>query len=178
MNQIPTSSRRDPPNITGGGDRYEALVQIMEQQAAQSERDRELEAYERALRHRRQSLVPPWVAVVLAIIVVWLWLFPPGFMRMDPPPPQPIEQEEAALRFTMYLQVQRIRGFQQEQGRVPATLEEAGPPLPAMEYHRLGANLYQLNGVTDRLRLTYRSDLPLDEFVGTGADVVNPARLP
>jgi hypothetical protein len=78
----------------------------------------------------------------------------------------------------VYLQVQRIRAFQAENNRLPLRLEEAGPPLPAVEYHRLADDLYQLNGVTDRVRLTYRSDLPLDAFIGDGGGVVDVGRLP
>jgi hypothetical protein len=97
---------------------------------------------------------------------------------MDPPPPQPLAQEEAALRFTMYVQAQRIKAYQEEHGQLPGTLDEAGPPLPGMRYTVLHPDLYQLTGQTDRLTLTYRSDLPLQEFVGSGADVINEDALP
>jgi hypothetical protein len=165
------------PNITGGGDRYEALAEILQEHAANQARDREAEARERERLSKRDSMVPPWFAVVLLLITAWVWIFPPGFMRMDPPAPPPVEQEEAALRFTMYVQVQRIRAFQQERGRLPVTLDEAGPPLPGMEYHRVTQDVYQLNGATERVRLTYSSDLPLDEFVGSGADVLDLSRV-
>lgn len=53
--------------------------------------------------------------------------------------------EDAALRLTMYVQVQRLKAFREE---------------------------------NDRVTLTYRSDLPLSEFVGGGTDVVDVNQLP
>ena len=162
-------------HISGSGDRYEALLEVLEHEKTQAARSRELEEAER--RRQKQRRVPYWPVAVLLVITVWLWLFPPGFLRLDPPPPQPIAQEEAALRFTMYVQAQRIKAFRQEQGRLPETLEEAGPPLPGMSYIVLQNDLYQLTGSTERLTLTYRSDLPLDDFLGSGADVIDEAEL-
>ena len=164
-----TPSSGDPHDVSDSGDRYEALLEVLQQQKEQQARDRAREADRRA--SGRQA-PPAWLAVLLLGVAAWLWLFPPAALRIEPPPPQPIEQEEAALRFTMYLQAQRIRSFQQEAGRLPATLEEAGPPLPGLRYTRLHEDLYQLTGETERLTLTYRSDLPLEDFAREAADVL------
>lgn len=87
-------------------------------------------------------------------------------------------EEEASLRFAMYLQAQRIKAFQQGAGRLPRELAEAGQPLPGMSYRPLSAGTYELEGATDRVRLTYRSDTPLREFLGTGADVLDESVIP
>lgn len=173
MTEDPASKPRNIHDISGSGDRYEALVQVLEHQKSQSERDRALEL-ERLRRNReRRRARPYWLLGVLLALTAWLWLLPPSFLRIDPPPPQPLEQEEAALRFAMYVQAQRIAAHRLETGEYPARLEDAGPPLPGMQYTRLAAELYQLTAETDRLKLTYRSDLPLQDFVGSGADVVD-----
>ena len=164
----------DAHDISGAGDRYEALLDVLEHQRTQKEQD---EAREVAERRRRQDerRRPYWLVGVLLLITAWLWLFPPSSLRVDPPEPQPIQQEEEALRFAMYVQAQRIRAFRADNGRLPDRLEEAGPPLPGMRYTVLADGLYQLTGETDRLTLTYQSDLPLEEFLGTGEDVVDTA---
>ena len=150
-------------------------MEVLEHQAEQERQGRELEERERE--QKPSSRVPYWLVGVLVLITAWLWLAPPSFLEAEPPPPPPVAEEEASLRFAMYLQAQRIRAFVEEEGRLPQTLEEAGPPLPGMTYVRLSEQLYQLTGATDRVRLTYRSDLPLDEFVGSGADVVDETEL-
>lgn len=162
-------------DIKGGGDRYETLLEVLEQQAAQEREVRELEARSRV--RKRESRVPWWVAAVLLVATGWIWLFPPSFLRVDQPPPQPLAREEAALRFAIWVQAQRIEVYRRAEGELPAALEEAGPPLPGMSYVRLSPGLYQLTGSTDRQALTYRSDLPLEEFVGEGADVLDESRL-
>lgn len=162
-------------NIRGGGDRYEALLDVLEHEKTQAARDRARDEAERQKRKRRRSQ-PYWLVAVLLVLVAWLWLFPPAILRLDPPAPQPVEQEEAALRLTMYAQAERIAAFREEHGRLPESLAEAGPPLPNMRYAILNTGLYQLTGATDRLTLTYRSDLPLDDFVGAAADIVDASR--
>lgn len=165
-----------PPAGGGADDRYEALLEVLEHDKAQQQADRELE--ERQRKRGRGSRVPIWLPVVLLGLVAWVWLFPPSFLSPEPPPPQPIEQEEAALRFAIYVQAQRIQAFRDQHGRYPETLDEAGPPLEGMRYIRLRPDLYQLTGTTDRVTLTYRSDLPLSDFVGSGADVLDEDRVP
>lgn len=172
----PTPQRRDTHDISESGDRYEALVDVLEHQKSQEARSREYEERERRRRQERRRQ-PYWLVGVLLAITAWLWLFPPSFLRTDPPPPQPIEEEEAALRFVMYVQAQRIKAYRQETGAYPERLEEAGPPLPSMTYARLGRDLYQLTGSTDRLTLTYSSDLPLEDFIGSGADAIDGGGL-
>lgn len=175
--RTPSSGSSDGAhNIGGAGDRYEALLDVLEHEKTQAARDRALEEAERQM--RKQQSGPYWPVGVLLIITAWLWLFPPAFLRLDAPEPQPVAQEEAALRFTMYIQAQRIKAFRLESGRLPEDLEEAGQPLPGMRYTVLHQALYQLTGATDRVTLTYRSDLPLQEFVGSGADVIDEDDLP
>lgn len=173
--RTPSSGSSGTGDIRGGGDRYDALLDVLEHERTQAARDRAREEAERQKRKRRRSQ-PYWLVAVLLVFVAWLWLFPPPILRVEPPAPQPVEQEEAALRLTMYAQAQRIAVFREEHGRLPESLEEAGPPLPNMGYAILNTGLYQLTGTTDRLTLTYRSDLPLDDFLGAATDIVDASR--
>lgn len=167
-------SPRDPDNITGGGSRYEALLEVLEQQQRQAEIDRERERRQRRPSDRR---VPGWLAVVLGLVAVWLWVLPPPFLSVNEPAPRSPADEEAALRFAVYVQAQRIQEFRNRSGRLPESLDEVGPPLQDMDYVRLAPGLYQLTGTTGRVRVTYRSDLPLADFVGSGADVLDESRI-
>lgn len=162
-----TPSSGDSHDITDSGDRYEALLEVLEHQKAQLERDRAREASLRAPRRRRGT---GWLVGVLTAIAVWLWLVPPAPLRIEPPPPQPVAEEEEALRFIMSIQARRLEAFRRVSGRYPSSLEETGPPLPGVRYARLHDDLYQITGTTDRLTLTYRSDLPLDDFADGGPD--------
>ena len=161
--------RRAAP-VQGGPERYEALLAVLEQQAQRA-------AHDQPVRSRPR----PWGSVLLVVLVgvtVWLWVLPPAWLIAPAPEPPPIEEEAAALRFTMYLQAQRIKAFQLRTGRLPEALAEAGQEMPGMGYRVLEDEVYELTGATDRVRLTYRSSEPLGEWVGPGADVVNEAAIP
>jgi hypothetical protein len=168
---------RKQHEIAGGGDRYEALLEVLQQQKEQAEEDREREAADRHRRSERGTRGYLRV-IVLVVVAAWLWIFPPPILRIEPPAPPPRAEEEASLRFAMYVQAQRIEAFRREEGHLPDHLDAAGPPLPNMRYVRLGEEIYQLNGSTERVTLTYRSDLPLRDFVGAGADVLDESRIP
>lgn len=161
-------ARRASP-VQGGPERYEALLEVLEQQAQRAHEGPE---------HRRRRSYGPILLVVLIGVTAWLWILPPAWLIPPAPEPQPIEAEEAALRFGMYLQAQRIKAYELRHGRLPETLGEAGEGLPGASYRVLGAGVYELTGTTDRIRLTYRSSQPLREWVGAGADVVDEAEIP
>lgn len=178
MSDDATPTPRNTHDISGHGDRYQALVEVLEHQASQTARDRAREL-EEARRRQDRRQPPYWIAGILLLITAWLWLFPPALLRVEPAAPPPIEEEEAALRFAMYLQAQRIKAYRLETGAYPDQLGDAGPVLPGMRYALLADGLYQLTGVTDRLTLTYQSDLPLDDFVGPDAEeVLGPVATP
>jgi len=174
IDEDPTLPSRNTHDISGSADRYETLVELLEHQTKQAAADRERELAMEELRLvRDRTSTPYWLAGILLLVTAWLWLFPPAILRTDPPPPQPIEREESALRFAIYLQAQRLKAFHMEEGEYPTELEAAGPPLPGVQYLRLAPQLYQLTAATERLLLTYRSDLPLSEFVASGAEVLD-----
>lgn len=162
-------------DVTGTGGRYELLQEVLERQQAQQRQDEQREAALRVSSSGRRA--PLWLLPLLVAVALWLWLVPPAVLQVDAAPTQPIEEEEAALRFVMNAQALRIEEFRRRNGRYPTTLDEAGPPLPGLHYTRLQDGLYQLTGLTERLTLTYRSDLPLDDFAsaaGPAGDGLEP----
>lgn len=166
----PGSRRRAAP-VHGGGDRYEALLEVLEQQADRAQREEKTQ---------RGSGLPAGsiVLLVLVLLTAWVWIIPPAWLVSPPPAPVPVQEEEAALRFGMYLQAQRIRAFELAHGALPESLAEAGPSLPGMRYVIVEDGIYELSGSTDRVRLTYRSSDPLREWVGSGSELMAPAALP
>lgn len=162
-------SRRRPHAVNGGVDRYEALLEVLEQQAERASHEPGAPVRSHGGR---------WRGIVLAVLVgvtAWVWIAPPAWLVPPGPGPAPIEEEEAALRFRMYLQAQRIRSFELSRGRLPATLEEAGEAAEGLEYELVAPGIYALTGETERLRITYRSDAPLKEWVGSGGAILDGA---
>lgn len=171
----PGSSRR-ASEVRGSADRYETLLEVLEAQAARSESEdrtsRPSGAGGGAPRLKLAALL------VLIAVTVWLWVLPPPWLIAPAPAGPSAAEQEAGLRFGVYLQAQRIRVYELEHGVLPRTLDAAGPTIPGLTYELVGEGVYELTGETDRVRVTYRSDEPLREWVDSGADVLDERLIP
>lgn len=157
--------------VSQADERDAALAAVIREQAKRAE----LEAHARRLRIRRQGIGLRHLALILATATsAWIWIWPPSFLRIAPPGPPPVEEEEATLRLVMYFQAQKIEQYLLSTGRVPLALDDAGPSFRGMEYVRLTNSDYRILGRTGRVTLSYSSVEPLDTFVGAGATVLNP----
>ena len=152
------------------GERDSVLAAVLRDQTEKAE----VEAKARKVRVRRQGLGLRHLALGFATATaVWIWFWPPIVLRISPPGPPAVEEEESTLRLVMYFQAQRIEQYLLDTGGVPLALDEAGPVFKGMEYLRLTNSDYRIYGRTGRVTLTYSSVEPLDVFVGTGASVLN-----
>lgn len=171
----PGSNRRAAP-VRGAADRYETLLEVLEEQAARVEADdRATNGGGRGSGTDRLKLA---ALLALIVVTVWLWVLPPSWLIPSPPAGPSVAEQEAGLRFGVYLQAQRIRAYELEHGSLPETLEDAGPSIPGVSYAVLGSGFYELTGETDRARVTYRSNQPLREWVGAGATVLDERLVP
>ena len=156
--------------VSQADERDAALAAVLRDQTEKAE----VEAHARKVRVRRQGLGFRHFALSFAAIIsLWIWRWPPGILLVPTPGPAPMAEEEASLRLVMYFQAQKIEQYVLDNGRVPLTLEDAGPAFRGMEYIRLTNSDYRILGRTSRVTLTYSSVEPLDTFVGAGATVLN-----
>lgn len=145
-------------------ERARALAEVLRDQASRIEAaEAAEERRHRRARRRRIVLVTAWVGVA------YVWLFSPSWTNIQPPRPQPIDQEAQALRLNVFLQTQAIEAYRNERGRLPYVLQEAGPPFRGIEYLRRDSRSYELRGSSDRVRLRYFSEEPPLDFVGDAA---------
>lgn len=161
-----------PPEVevSQSHERDAALAAVLREQTEKAEVD----AHARKRRARRQGLGLRHLALGIATVVsLWIWRWPPGFLVIAPPGPPPVAQEEATLRLVMYFQAQKIEQYLLDTGRVPLSIDDAGPVFRGMEYIRLTNSDYRILGRTGRVTLSYSSVEPLDTFVGDGASVLN-----
>jgi hypothetical protein len=160
----------DSPRVVSSGDeRASALQAVLEHQTGKRE----------VVVHRHRSLPPERVAFSYAALAIslavafWIWFFPPGWAQRNPISYPTFAQEETSLRLVMFLQAQRIEAFRLENGRLPESLDQAGPPLPGVEYTRLAGQTYYLRGEGDQAYLGYFSSQAIEEFLGDSEDLLN-----
>ena len=158
--------------VSQASERDSALAAVLRDQTEKAE----VEAHARKVRVRRQRPVLPHLTLIIATAVsLWIWSWPPDVLRIAPPDPPAVEEEESTLRLVMYFQVQKIEQYLLDTGGVPLALDEAGPVFEGMEYVRLTSSDYRIFGRTGRVTLSYSSVDPLDIFVGAGASVLDMA---
>jgi hypothetical protein len=174
--------RGGSPESPEGGPRdhgYDSLAPSSEQERASAIasvlRDQEQKAQVRG-RIRPpgdKPLLPQLLYLVLATAVsVYVWFGSPSWLEPDAVPPPPVSVEEASVRLAIFLQAQRIEAYREENGRLPAFLEEAGPRAPGVSYRRMDSRTYLIRGQGERVGLTYTSDQAPDLFLGRGEDIL------
>lgn len=95
--------------------------------------------------HRRRP-TPPWrrIASILAIVgCAAAWLVPSLGPR--PAPAISAGREDAGARLTLFLASQRVRDFEQRNGRLPNTATESGTSDPRIGYRLTGPNTLTLS---------------------------------
>lgn len=144
--------------------------------SAEEERDAAVEAVLRLVEERLEAqaaarrarpVVTPVRAALAAVSLVlaavaWAvpesWIGPAALPDVDP------VAVESGLRLAMAAQVERIRIFRSDRGRLPDALRETGVPPDGLEYRRLDARSYLLRGRAEGVVVEYRSGDSLAEL--------------
>jgi hypothetical protein len=155
-----------PVNLPGSSEYGDALSDILKDQ----ERRTELRgaAGPRSGRPRLHPSVPP----VLALVSVWLWVFPPAALVPDVPSIPPANQE-AGLRIEMSIQVGKILQYVADNERPPGDLGELGNSPVALQYVPLGGNAFQLTGQTGDITVDFHSNDPVSDLLGDAIAIVS-----
>ena len=168
------SQHRDPHwNDTGGpsGEIVDTLADVL--------RDQEERAKKRSQRpvpwttRHRGALTG--ILLILAASSIYLWAFPPGWLSAPAARPPPPELLEAGVRMEIYLTALRVRAFQEDAGRLPNSLEEAGDAYSTVAYERLDSQRFSLSLRGPAGTLIYRSWEPLDGFLGDACEIMAEA---
>ena len=101
---------------------------------------------EREAEARSRRPTPPWrrIASILVIVACGAtWLVPSLGPR--PAPAVSAAREDAGARLTLFLASQRVRDFEQRNGRLPSTATESGISDPRIGYRLTGPNTFTLS---------------------------------
>ena len=125
----------------------------------------------------KRTRLPAWLPPVLALVSIWLWVFPPAVLRPEPPT-IPAANQEAGLRMEMFIQANNILRYRTENGRLPSALEEAGDSSPALQYEPLTASVFRLRGQSGDIAVSYTSTEPLADLLADAKDIVSGISFP
>ena len=148
-----------PYHAKTGSETADTLAEVLEHAAAKEEA-----AHQRS-GPKRQSRWKMPLGVNLGVFAVYLIIGQPQWVVMDPIEGPPVEVVEGNLRNAIFLADARIRGYQNTNGRLPASLAEAGLSYD-WDYRVLGGGQYQLVASEGEVVMSYESTQSIHEFVG------------
>lgn len=93
---------------------------------------------------------PKWMLPVglnLGLLAVYLLIAPPSWVVVSPIAPPPPEQQVEGLRNAIYIASARIESFRIQNGRLPASLVEAGVASEDIDYTPQNDSTYVLSSV-------------------------------
>jgi hypothetical protein len=141
-----------------------------------------------AVRVQREITAPspvrasPWKKVGVALVCVpllafcvyswwarpaWIW----GAARAVP-----VVEQDANLRFAMYLLAQRIESYRAAHGALPVSLDALQDSLPGVAYAMLSDSLFELTTSRAGAPIVFRSDDSVDAFLGNATAIVQGYR--
>lgn len=157
--------RRPPKDWESASEYGDLLAEVMDDQAKRAQR-------RGAFKPPRGSRMPATTAPVLAMVSLWLWVFPPTVLQPMPPPPVPVALQEAGLRVEMFLQLKRIQTYLAENGQLPDRLEDAGEVTKTVQYFPLVGSVFRLLGQANGVTVEYLSTQPTEELLTNAKDVI------
>lgn len=155
-----SENKPSPYHAKSGSETADTLAEVLEHAAA-----KDVAAQKREGPKKQPKWMLP-LGINLGVFAVYLLIAPPAWVVVDPIEGPPPAEQVTSLRLSMFFQIGAIDKFHMDNGRLPATLEEAGSVTPGAQYIRLSDDLYQLVGRVGDQTLTYNSTESSHDFVG------------
>lgn len=120
-----------------------------------------------------------WGLALLAVLAGWLFGTRPEWVFAPPPIAEAPEVTAASMRLALVRERQRVERYQEQNGRLPATLAEAGGTLPNIEIATSPDGSYLLRAVEGGTALELHSSDSVEAFLGNSLQVIlNAPRQP
>ena len=156
-----------PPDRRQPSEYGDALSDVLKDQVRRDEL-RSTATPKAAERTRVHVSVPP----ALALVSIWLWVFPPAVLIPQVPTVPPAAQE-AGLRMEMFIQLNSIIRYRAEHGNLPSGLDDLGDRPEGVQYTQLADDIFQLTGRTGDVTVDYTSTEPVEDLVADAMGVVS-----
>lgn len=166
------SPGKSPAKKTGRAsvERAEALRDVMAHAVEVEKETRKTSVTPRS-RSRRAVVIA--LSVPLLAFSVYSFVARPEFIWGAKRSSMTPVRRDANARFAMYLLSRRIETYKKTNGRYPTDLSAVpGLPLASVRYTLVTDQLYELRAPDGDRELVFRSDQPVDQFLGRSPTIV------
>jgi hypothetical protein len=112
------------------------------------------------------------LAAVIVVVGAAILIAQPAWLTTPPAVEESPEVREASLRLAIYQAAEHIDAYERANERLPGSLKEAGAELSSLKYEVVGPRTYVLAGQSGDLKLEYRSEQPLQDFLGNSYEII------
>ncbi len=119
-----------------------------------------------------RTRVHPSIPAVLALVSIWLWVFPPTALLPVMPSIPPADQE-AGLRMEMFMQFINIQRYAAENGHLPGNLEEVGDGPDEVLYTLETGSTFRLTGKVGEITVDFTSTESVEDLLGDAIAIVS-----
>jgi hypothetical protein len=111
------------------------------------------------------------ICIPMLAFAAYAWIARPEFLWGPGVKALPPAQEEAGIRFSMFLLAQRIQAFYERTGRYPTSLAEVEDSVPNVRYVSMDS-VFELRTGLKGKAIILRSDRSMDDFLGQSTLVI------
>ena len=111
------------------------------------------------------------ICVVLAAFSAYSWFARPEFIWGPKRNTEPV-RVDAEARLSIYFISRRLEAAKKHDGAYPATLAGIARPGSTIQYRLLSDSTYELLQMLGSKPLVYRSDTPVNAFLGNAARII------
>jgi hypothetical protein len=172
--QTPQPPQRDAPRASttaprkGDVDRAVALRDVMDH-AVKMQKDTASARW--IPRSGSRSTVLTVICALLAAFSAYSWIARPEFVWGPKANAEPVRQD-AEARLSIYFISRRIEALKKRDGAYPATIASLMRPGSTVQYRVLSDSTYELLEMLGSRPLVYRSDTPMNAFLGNAARII------
>lgn len=111
------------------------------------------------------------LCIPMLAFAAYAWIARPEFLWGPGVRPLAPAQEEAGIRFSMFLLAQRIQAFYEKNGRYPSSLSEVEDSVANVRYVSMDS-VFELRAGLNGKPIILRSDRSMDDFLGQSTLVI------
>jgi len=178
--RAPAARTSSPAGLPGHDDapgdatHGELLLRAREQAEAEAavravmRREEEKAAMRRALEQPVRSAPPYKLLLLLTLLLFngYVWFGQPTWLKFREPELPAPSYYASSWKIAVFLQRQRIEEYRQARGYIPATAQQAGPPVTGVRYTPIEKKDYQLSAGYGEKQVVYHSSDSLSVLLG------------